>query len=161
VKGDNKVKTTPRFLERLTRPSHSTAGQSLVETALVIPILVILLIGGSELAFVMHAAITVSNAAKAGAQYGAQNGFTAQDATGIVNAANGEAGNLTVTTTSSYACVCSDGTSSTCLGTDCSNSHIEQTVTVNSSTTMTPIVQLPFLPKQWTIKRTAVQRCLQ
>lgn len=155
------MKTARRLLGRLTWSGRGAAGQSLVETALVIPILVIVLAGGAELAFVMHAAITVSNAAKAGAQYAAQNGFTAQDSTGIINAANAEAGNLTVTTTSSYACVCSDGTSSTCLGTDCSNSHIEETVTVNSSTTMTPIVQLPGIPKQWTIQRTAIQRCLQ
>jgi Flp pilus assembly protein TadG len=123
--------------------------------------LVTILVGGAELAFVMHAAITVSNAAKAGAQYGAQSGFTAQDQTGIINAANAEAGNLTVVTTSSPSCVCSDGSASTCLGTDCSNSHIEETITVNSSTTITPIVHLPFLQKQWTIKHTAIQRCLK
>jgi len=155
------MKVARKLLGGLNRSRHWTEGQSLVETALVIPMLVIVLVGVTELAFVMHAAITVSNAAKAGAQYGAQNGFTAQDQTGIINAANAEAGNLTVTTTSSQSCVCSDGTSSTCLGTDCSNSHIEETITVNSSTTMKPLFQLPFLPKQWTIQRTAIQRCLQ
>jgi len=136
-------------------------GQALVETALVFPILLTFLIGVTELARVERASIVVSNAAKAGAQYAAQNGSTAQDTTGIFNAASAEGAGYSIDTTSSYTCVCSDGSDSTCLQTDCSNSHIEQTVTVNTQTSVTPLIRLPGLPSTWTIKGQAIQRCLQ
>lgn len=139
----------------------AVSGQALIETALVLPILVTLLIGAADLARVAHASIAVSNAAKAGAQYGAQDGFTAQDATGIATAASNEASNLTITTTSSYACVCSDGSASTCLNTDCPTSHMEETVTVTTQATVTPAVHLPILPTSWKVQGQAIQRCLK
>lgn len=143
------------------RRVREARGQALVETALVFPILVTLLLGAVDLATVAQASIAVTNAARAGAQYGAQDGFTAQDATGIATAASNEASSLTITTSSSYACVCSDGTSSTCLNTDCASSHMEETVTVNTQATITPAVHLPLLPSTWTVTGKAVQRCLK
>lgn len=53
------------------------SGQSLVEMALSLPLLVLLLLGTVELAQVCYGAIAVSNAAKAAAQYAAQNSTTA------------------------------------------------------------------------------------
>lgn len=147
-----------RFLLALRR---SERGQALIETAIVAPVLVTLMIGAADLARVARASIAVANAAKAGAQYGAQNGFTAQDATGIATAASNEASNLTLTTTSSYACVCSDGTASTCQNTDCSTSHMEETLTVHTQASVTPLIHLPLLPSTWNVQGQAVQRCLQ
>ena len=146
------------FLLALRR---SERGQALIETAIVAPVLVTLMIGAADLARVARASIAVANAARAGAQYGAQNGFTAQDATGIATAASNEASNLTLTTTSSYACVCSDGTASTCQNTDCSTSHMEETLTVNTQASVTPLIHLPLLPSTWNVQGQAVQRCLQ
>jgi len=143
------------------RGRRGERGQSLVETALVFPVLVVMLVGSAEMARVVGASIAVANAAKAGAQYATENGFTAQDSTGIATAASNEASNLTVTTTSSWACVCSDGSSSTCKNTDCSTSHIEETVTVNTQATVTPTIQLPGLPKSFTVKGLAIQRVVQ
>jgi Flp pilus assembly protein TadG len=140
---------------------RSTSGQSLIESALVFPILIFFLVGSFELARVARVSISVANAAKAGAQYAAQNGFTANDSSGIQTAASAEAPNLSVTATTSYACVCSDGSSSTCLNTDCSSSHMEETVTVNTQATVNPLFHLPGLPTTWTVKGKAVQRCLQ
>ncbi len=146
------------FLHVLRRGER---GQALIETAIVAPVLVTLLIGAADLARVARSSIAVANAAKAGAQYGAQNGFTAQDATGIATAASNEASNLTVTTTSSYSCVCSDGTASTCLNTDCTTSHMEETLTVKTQASVTPLIHLPLLPSTWNVQGQAVQRCLQ
>ena len=146
---------------RRARPDHE-AGQALVETALVFPLLITILIGSAEMARVAYAAIEVSNAARAGAQYGAQNGYTANDTTGISTAASNDASNLTgMTTTSSYTCVCSDGTASTCQATDCTNTQIEQTLTVNTSVTYDPLIHLPGLPKTYTLKGQAIQKCAQ
>lgn len=136
-------------------------GQSLVETALVFPVLITMLVGAVAMARVVNASIGVANAAKAGAQYACKNGFTAQDSTGIATAASGEVPNLTVNTTSSFACSCSDGSTSTCLNSDCPNSHIEETVTVNTSATVAATIQLPGLPKSFTVKGQSIQRVEQ
>lgn len=151
----------PSGLRRLVRRIGDGRGQALIETALVVPILVTLLIGAADLARVARASIAVTNAAKAGAQYGSENGFTAQDATGIATAASNEASNLSLTTTSSYSCVCSDGSASTCLNTDCTTSHMEETLTVKTQASVTPLVHLPLLPSTWNVQGQAIQRCLQ
>jgi Flp pilus assembly protein TadG len=152
------------FLRRLY-PARRVAGETgsaLVETAAVLPLLITILIGGAELARVAYAAIEVSNAARAGAQYGAQNGFTASDPTGIANAAAADAANMSsLSTTSSYTCICSDGTSSTCQPTDCTNSKIEQTLTVNTQATFDPLIHLPGLPTRYTLKGRAIQKCAE
>jgi Flp pilus assembly protein TadG len=138
------------------------AGQSLIEMALTSSLLILILLGVAEFGRVAYAAIEVSNAAKAGAAYGAQNGSTASDQTGIATAAGNDAADLSgLTTTSSYSCVCSDGSSSTCGNTDCSTSHIEETVTVNTQVPFNPLIHLPGLPTTFTLKGQAVQKCLQ
>ena len=120
-----------------------------------------MMVGTVEMTRVVNASIEVANAAKAGAQYGCKNGYTAQDTTGIATAAANEVPNLTVSTISSSACSCSDGTASTCLNSDCPNSHIEQTVTVNTSATLSATIQLPGLPKTFTVKGESIQRVEQ
>jgi Flp pilus assembly protein TadG len=151
-----------RQLVKTARLGGNDAGQALVETALIFPVLIALLIGAAEFACVAYAAIEVSNAARAGAQYGAQSGSTASDTTGIATAASADAANLTgLTTASSYACACSDGSSSTCANTDCANSHIEETLTVNTQATFNPHIHLPGLPTTFTLKGKAIQKCAQ
>jgi Flp pilus assembly protein TadG len=149
------------YRARIAR-AKGEAGQALVETALLLPLLITVLIGAAEMARVAYAAIEVANAARAGAQYGAQSGFTAADTTGIATAASNDAYNLNgVTTTSSYTCVCSDGTASTCQPTDCTNTQIEQTLTVNTQVTIDPLIHLPGLPTTYTLKGKAIQKCAQ
>ena len=141
---------------------YGEAGQALVETALVFPLLITILVGAAELARVAYGAIEVANAARAGAQYGTQSGYTASDTTGIATAASSDAANLTtLTTTSSYSCICSDGTASTCVNTDCASSHIVQTLTVNTQATIDPLFHIPGLPRTYTLKGKAIQRCVQ
>ena len=141
---------------------EGNSGQALVETALAFPIMLAMLLGSVELARVAYAAIRVTSAAEAGVQYGTQNGFTVQDATGIATAASNDAVNLTgMTTTSSLACACSDGTASTCLNTDCSSSHLVQPLTVNTQYAVVPVIKLKGLPTSYTVRGKAIQRCLQ
>lgn len=139
------------------------AGGALIETALTVPLLIILVLGAVELAQVAYASIEVANAARAGVAYGAQNGGTAGDTTGITYAATHDAANvpsLTVgTPTISY--ICSDGTAATGLPTDCSNSHIEEILTVTTQATVSSIVHLPGLPNSYTLYGQATEKCLQ
>ena len=140
----------------------SDAGQALVETALIFPMLVALLIGAAEFARVAYAAIEVANAARAGVQYGAQSGADASDSTGIATAASNDGANVTgLVTTSSIACICSDGTASTCANTDCASSHTEEILTVNTQATIDPLIHVPGLPRTYTIKGKAIQKCVQ
>lgn len=156
-----------RFGNPLRHPARRSsrggeAGNALVETALVFPLLITILVGAAELARVAYAAIEVANAARAGVQYGSQNGGAASDTTGIATAAASDAANLnTLTTTSSFTCVCSDGSASTCTNTDCSTSHIEQILTVNTQATVNPVFHLPGLPTTYTVKGQAIQKCVQ
>lgn len=136
-------------------------GQALIETALVFTMLSTMLIGVADLAQVAYVCIEVANAAKAGAQYGCQNSFAAQDTTGIQTAASDEAPGISVAASSSTNCVCSDGTASTCANSDCPNSHIEQSLTVNTSATVTPLIHLPLLPSTYTVKGESIQRLEQ
>jgi len=62
-------------------------GTSLLEFALLLPLMTILLLGVIEVGRFADAALLVADAARAGAQYGAQNLTTASDVTGIANAA--------------------------------------------------------------------------
>jgi Flp pilus assembly protein TadG len=140
----------------------SDAGQALVETALSMSLLVPLLIGAAEFARAAYASIEVSNAARAAVQYGAQNGVTAADTTGMQTAATNDAPNIALgTTTVSTSYICSDGTASTGLNTDCANSHIEEILTVTTTTSFDPLIYLPGIPKTFTLTGRAVQKCAQ
>ena len=73
---------------------HNEDGQSLVELALSIPLLLLMLMGMAELGQICYGAINVSQAAKAAAQYGAQTSTTAVDTAGMLAAAQNEIGTL-------------------------------------------------------------------
>jgi Flp pilus assembly protein TadG len=75
---------------------NAERGQALLETALVAPLLIILLLGIIEVGRYAELAIVVSDAARTGAVYGAQNLAAAVDTKGITIAAQADA-NLTVT----------------------------------------------------------------
>ncbi len=143
------------------------AGQSLVESALTLPILVLVLLGGAELARVAFAAIEVSNAAKAAVQYGAQATGTAQDIPGMTTAAKDDASDLTLmgaTLTMSPAptisCICANGNASTCIVGDCTGSTIEHVLTVATTATLNPLIHVPGLPTTYTLHGNAVQKIL-
>ena len=66
------------------------SGQSLIELALTLPLLMLLLLGAVELGQLAYGAINVSNAAKSATQYGAQMAGTMVDTQGILAAAQDE-----------------------------------------------------------------------
>ena len=66
-------------------------GTSVLELALLTPLLLLLLVGIIEVGRYAELSIMVANAARAGVQYGSQNQTTAADATGMQNAAVNDA----------------------------------------------------------------------
>lgn len=91
-------------------------GSAFVELALVLPLLILIVIGSVELGRIAYFAIEVSDAARAGVAYGAQNPTTADPSQfqNIINAAKASAAEVpTLIATPNDACVCETITSST------------------------------------------------
>jgi Flp pilus assembly protein TadG len=167
----------------MIRLRRSEAGQSLVEVALSVPLLLLMMTGGAEFACLAYSAIEVSNAAKAAVQYAGQAGaYAASSATtlsSMQNAANKEVtlvpGLAAVTVSSATTTVaCSDGsvpgdgnTSGPYLPSDCSSSHSVTTLTVNTTATFTPwavvnpLLKVTNLPTSYTLNGHASQVVLQ
>lgn len=147
----------------------SESGQSLVELCVGFSLLVLILLGAVEFGQVAFTSIKVANAAKAGVQYGsgvtyisgvAQGGCNAGDSTGIQNAVQAAAPTLSgITSAPTISCACSDGSASTCANTDCPNSHREETLTVQTQYTLTPIIRMQVFPSSFTLKGQARQKC--
>ncbi len=138
------------------------AGQALVELALTMPLMIVLLAGAAELGRVAYTSIEVSNAARAAVSYGSQSATKAGDLTGIQTIAADDAADVNLgTTTTSESCICSDGSASTCLATDCKTSNIETILTVNTQASFDPLVHLPGLPTTYSIQGRAVQKVMQ
>jgi Flp pilus assembly protein TadG len=137
-------------------------GQALIETAISMGLLLSLFLGAAQFGTAVYQAIEVSDAARAGVNYGSQDQTDAADTTGISAMASADAPNLTgLVATSSVSCICSDGTASTCAAGDCSTSHIEHILTVNTHAPFTPMVQIPGMPLSFTMYGKAVQKVLQ
>ena len=150
--------------------SGNQSGQALIEMAITLPVLVLLLLGAGEFARVAYAAIEISNAAKAAVEYGTQNSATMGDnpinypsGSGQLTAAENEAPGLNLTLTSSITTVCSDGSTydsgtNQCAG---ATAHVEDILTVQTSTTFDPLIYIPGLPKTFTLYGNASQKCLE
>jgi Flp pilus assembly protein TadG len=137
-------------------------GQASVELALSLPLLTALLLIIVEAGRICLVAIALASAARAGVQYGAQNLTTVSDSAGMQAAALADAPNLTgMTATPVHYCKCSDGTTSTCLATDCAASHRLTYVKVTTSATYTPWFNWPGVPLTTTLTTKAIMRVSQ
>jgi len=138
------------------------SGSALVEVAIGVSICFAMIIGAAEFGRLCYAGIEVSDAARAGVQYGAQSRTNAADIANVTAAATQDAPDVKgIAATASYFCVCSDGTSSTCAVTDCSASRIIEYVQVNTSATVDPQIYVPGLPKSYKLTGKAVMRVEQ
>jgi Flp pilus assembly protein TadG len=133
-----------RFLKKL---AHESSGTSIVETALVLPFLVLILAGAFDFGQAYYAAIEVANAAEAGAQYGLQN---VTNLTGMQNAAKIDAADLQHTrAVATYGCECSDGSGSVALCTSSPTTctyNIVNYVQVVVAATYRPTLRYPGAP---------------
>lgn len=154
-------------------------GQSLVEIAFCIPLLLLLLVGGAEFACLGYAVIEVSNAAKAAVQYGAEERAYVADQTGMQNAVTNEVAQVPGLSAASLSSAtttlsCSDGTTPADGSTggpysnlDCASSHSVETLAVKTSATFTPWMLVnPLLkecniPTSFTVTGYATQVVLQ
>ena len=146
---------------------HAQSGQSLIEVALLVPLLTALFFGAVEVGRFAYISILVGNAARAGAAYGSQSlldAMTPSGATvnpGIQTAADNDFQNngqnaSTITVSSSTSCGCDNaGTiipslSCTTTGSStagiCTSGQWVVLVSVTVSGTFQPIFHYPWIP---------------
>ena len=140
-------------------PLCDDSGQALVEVAVSCSLMVLLLGGMCICGLLEYDSIEVMSSARAGVQFGAQSRITATDTAGMRAAAVQDAPNVpALTATAGSFCQCSDGSTSTCLGTDCPTSHIVEYVKVNTQAAVTPPFHISFLSGVFTLKGQAIMR---
>lgn len=155
---------------RLSVTDHGEAGQAILETALVLPFLLLLLLFALELGIVAFGSIEVSNAAAAGALYAAQNRANASDNAGITNAATNDAANVTSLTVTGVTqlCACEGGTAVSAGGAvNCSGfapascvspNRIVEWVQVDTQAGFNPLFHFPGSPPTYTLRGRATMR---
>lgn len=138
----------------------SVAGGAAVELAVVLPVLLLLAVGVSDLGRVFFTGITVANAARAGAQYGAQSTATSADTVSINLAATNDAADAGAVTVSSRSfCRCDAGEIGDCTTGDCPGYGIYRLyVEVTVTKAVNLLFQYPGLPSTVTLSRTATFR---
>ncbi len=134
-------------------------GASLVELAVMLPLFLLLLFGAVDFGRAYYLAEEVAGAARAGAEYGAEN---PTDTTGITKAATDDAPDVAglSVATPTYGCECSNGTSFTasCTSTPTCANNVVYRVTVTVSATYTPLFPWPKIPSTISLSSTAVMR---
>jgi len=154
---------------------RSQSGQSLIEVALLLPLLLTLLLGTVDLGRYAYAGILIGNAARAGTAYGAQSLTLSVNTAGIQTAADNDYQNngqnaSTLTVSSSVSCGCDSGgtvTSAACstvtnpsAGT-CGSGHWVVMVSVTATGTFSALFNYPGIPKSINISRTSTMRVAQ
>jgi Flp pilus assembly protein TadG len=140
-------------------------GQSLVELALVLPILLLLLVGVIEIGRFSYYSILVSNAARAGAQYGAQGLATAADQNGMETAATNDGESIApLSATAKRTCGCTGtlaGLSDTCPAICTLPNHALVYVEVTARGTFNSMFNYPGLPTTIDLSSTEKMRVAQ
>jgi Flp pilus assembly protein TadG len=145
-------------------------GAALVELAVALPILAVLLVGAIDFARVLRATMVITQAARAGAMFGAQKSVNAGNTSGMVAAANAvlTANGLSSgpSPTASRLCQCATDSgvfsptspANTCTATACTSSHLTVSVTVSVTRDFSVATSLPGIPRAMTLTRTVTQR---
>jgi Flp pilus assembly protein TadG len=149
---------------------RSQSGQSLVELALLTPVLLLLVVGTVEMGRYASIAIMIANGARAGAAYGAQSPGTAQGgSTAIQNAALADLqdiSSLNPTVTSVVVCGCDTGgtiipnpeTNAACATTCSVGSTTVSSIQVTVTGKFNSMFNYPGIPSPLTITSTATER---
>jgi len=154
--GTRTINSSKRRAQRLRRAGLEE-GSALVELAVCLPLLALILVGTADFARVFYTTIQLTNAARAGAQFGAasstQSGDTAGMQTTAMTAINFTSPGITATASRSCGCATDPGVFSgpvSCtlpISTVCgTGEHRVMTVTVTTSKAFSTISGLVGIP---------------
>lgn len=136
-------------------------GSSLIETALVLPLLILILVVAVDFGRAYWMMIAVNSAAEAGAVYGVQN---PGDAAGMVLAATADAvESNALVPVASYGCECSDGSGVTplCTAAPTCSSNVVNYVEVDTTAVYVSLLAFPGVPNSITMNGKARLRVAQ
>jgi Flp pilus assembly protein TadG len=156
----------------LARRLSSNRGSSLVELAVALPVLIVIIAGTIDFARVFYLSVSLTDAARAGAQYGSYSVARSGNVAGMETAATNAIPDVTgVSADAHRSCVCatddgafSDTSPSPNNCTDpaavsCPGQHVVVTVTVTASKTFTTVMHvLPGVPTSIDLSRGATLR---
>jgi Flp pilus assembly protein TadG len=139
-------------------------GQSVVEIAMLTPLLLLLLVGTIEIGRFAYYGIEVSNAARAGVQYGAQSLADSRDVGGITQAAKNDAPEvaaMSVSATNRCACSNSPANFVGCPARGCAPGHGLVFLQVDTTANIQPLFRYPGLPAVFAARGQAIRRVTQ
>jgi Flp pilus assembly protein TadG len=146
----------------VSSPGRLKRGQSAVELALAVPVLVLLLVVGSDYSRIFYVSVGVNSAARAGAQYGSQTVITAADSTGMIAAAKTDGANLANLTATASQCTCASSTTVTACPTSyCTNAPQGTFVEVDTQSVFKTILNYPGIPTSTTLSGKAIMQVQQ
>jgi Flp pilus assembly protein TadG len=128
------------------------AATSLIETAIILPFLLLMLAGAIDIGRMFRASMIVKAAARTGAAYGIHH---PTDVAGMMFAAKIDASTLvSVVPAAQYGCECSDGSNAIadCTSEPSCNMNSVYYVELDTSATYTPILPWPGIPSTIPIK---------
>jgi Flp pilus assembly protein TadG len=162
---ESPVKIAPRGIaKRQTTRRAKQSGQALLEVALVTPLLLLLAVGIIEIGRYAYYGILVADAARAGAQYGAQNLATAADTAGIRAAAENDGQNLAaLNVTVQHECGCTGSSiGGACPATACASpNHPLVYVKVTVTGKFNSLFKYPGIPQSIDCDSTEMMRVAQ
>lgn len=138
------------------------AAQSMVELAVMLPVLVMLLVIVTDMARVYAMRMALNYAVRAGAQYGAQNRATAVDYAGMEQTACGAMPQVPctpgVTTTATSFCQCAGSTSPISCTNPGGCTIVQNFVKVDASSVFTTLISYPGVPSSVNLTATSVMQ---
>ncbi len=144
--------------------NRGQAGQSVLEIALLAPVLLLLLVGAIEIGRYAYFAIEATSAARAGVQYGAQSLADSKDVAGIKVAGSNDAPDLIqLNVTANNLCACSNSPSHyvRCPAQRCGAGHPVVFLQVNTTAQVPSLFHYPGLPATFTANGQAIMRVAQ
>jgi len=154
------LRSTKALVKRLAR---SERGVSLVEFAIVLPLMIFMLMGLIEFGRYAFYSILAANAARAGVQYGAQSTGNMVDTTGITNAALADGQNLpSWNVTVKQLCSVGGAAPATCATSNGSTppTNTIYYVQVQVSGTYNSLLRYPGLPASVSVSGSSLMRVI-
>jgi Flp pilus assembly protein TadG len=161
---NSQTRSPAKIAQGRTTRRATQSGQALLEVALITPLLLLLAVGIIEIGRYAYYSILVADAARAGAQYGAQNLATAADTAGIRTAAENDGQNLSALhVTVHHECGCTGSSIGTgCPATACASpNHALVYVKVTVTGTFNSLFKYPGIPQSIDCDSTELMRVAQ
>ena len=152
-----------RLKRRLSQFRQSERGGAMVELAVVLPVLILIAIGVMDYGRVYFTSIAVANAARAGAEWGAQGeggAFATKTAEIQAFAQNDGSEVGTITITSNRVCRCFSTVVTCSTTSDCGGGYggAAEFVEVTATKVVPLLLKYPGIPTSITVSRTAIWR---